>query len=162
METTFLQVTDTDIDYEKLRGRPRPSLNHGIIHANLIFEIGLRFRKRFQLLSKLDLNLDGWKSVADLVLFPPANLDISQDVIWVSKPPLCAIEILSANQSLNDLVSNVRNYFQHGVQSCWIVLPTMSNIYVYSSPSEYAIFRATETLVDAKHDISFPLAEVFK
>lgn len=162
METKFIHATNTDSEYERLRGRPRPSLNHGIIHANLITEIGLKYRKCFHLLSKLNLNLGGWKSVADLVLIPPSNLDLTQDIDWVTVPPSCVIEILSANQSLNDLASNIRNYFHHGVKSCWIVLPSLANIYVFSSPSEYAIFRSTETLVDKKVDISFPLAEVFK
>ncbi|GEM_PF-6170491 len=82
--------------------------------------------------------------------------------LWHVKFPLCVIEILSPTQSLNELTTKAKGYFQHGVQSCWIVLPTMSNIYVYSSPSEYDIFRATETLVDSKLNISFPLVEVFK
>jgi len=42
------------------------------------------------------------------------------------------------------------------------VLPSLTNIYVFSSPDGYNIFRASETLRDEKLDISFPLEEVFK
>jgi hypothetical protein len=48
------------------------------------------------------------------------------------------------------------------VKSCWIVLPSLANIYVFSSPDDYNIFRATEILHDDTLDISFPLEEVFR
>ncbi len=138
-----------------------PSYNHGKIQANLIMELAA-FRKKYDINSETSLALDQWPSVPDISIFPKSEMDLLNDEIAVKEPPLCVIEILSPTQSLSELTTKAKGYFQHGVQSCWIVLPTMSNIYVYSSPSEYAIFRATETLVDAKHDISFPLAEVFK
>ena len=80
----------------------------------------------------------------------------------MKEPPLCAIEILSSSQQLSVLTKKADNYFQHGVQSCWMVLPEMANIYVYSSPDEYVIFRSNETLLDEKLDIAFSLEEVFK
>jgi Uma2 family endonuclease len=89
-------------------------------------------------------------------------MDLRNDEISVKTPPLCVVEILSPTQNLTELTSKAFGYFQHGIKSCWIVLPMMANICVYSNPDEYDIFRATETLVDKKLDISFPLEEVFK
>ena len=144
------------------RNKPLPSYNHGIIQANLICEIGLKYRSIFSLCSELDLELSGWKTVPDICIFPKSDMDLRNDVIIVKQPPLCAIEILSPSQSLNELTTKAKKYFEHGVQSCWIVLPSVANIYVYSSPTDYDIFRSTETLLDKKLDISFPLEEVFK
>ncbi len=108
------------------------------------------------------MNLDQWPSVPDISIFPKSEMDLLNDEIAVKEAPLCVIEILSPTQSVNELTTKAMGYFEHGVKSCWIVLPTFANIYVITSPTEYVIFRATETLVDTKLDISFPLVEVFK
>ncbi|MBI5916307.1 MAG: Uma2 family endonuclease [Bacteroidetes bacterium] len=155
------QATTEISNYELERNKPMPSFNHGTIQANLIMELA-EFRNKFRITSETSLNLDQWPSVPDISMFPKSEMDLWNDEIAVKEPPLCVIEILSPTQSLNDLTSKANGYFQHGVQSCWIVLPSMANIYVYSSPDDYAIFRATETLVDNKLDISFSLSEVFK
>ena len=149
-------------NYELERNKPMPSLNHGTIQANLIFAIMALYRNKYKVVSELALNLGTWPSVPDISILPKAEMDLRNDEISVKTAPLCAIEILSPTQNLSELTTKAFDYFQNGVKSCWIVLPTMANIYVYSSPDEYEIFRATETLVDKKLDISFPLADVFK
>ncbi len=155
------QEVSSESNYNLERNKPRPSLNHGSIQANLIMELAA-FRKKFRITSETSLALDQWPSVPDISIFPKSELDLLNDEIAVKEAPLCVIEILSPTQSLNELTTKAKGYFEHGVKSCWIVLPSLANIYVFSSPSEYAIFRSTETLVDKKVDISFPLAEVFK
>ncbi len=139
-----------------------PSLNHGSIQANLIFEIKLKYKDKYRIVSELSLDLSEWPSVPDISIYPKMELDMKNDVIAMKEPPLGVIEILSPSQSLADLTAKAVGYFEHGVQSCWIVLPSLSNIYVFSSPDEYQIFRASETLEDEKLGISFSLEEVFK
>lgn len=147
--------------YEIERNKPMPSFNHSIIQANLLIELGARYKNRYRLASELSLDLSDCSSVPDICLYPYRPLDLQNDQIAVSEPPLCTVEIISPSQSLNELVDKARDYFRHGVQSCWIVLLPLGNIYVFSSPKEYEIFRATETLQDAKLDVSVPLTEVF-
>ena len=147
--------------YEQERNKPMPSLNHGSIQANLIIELA-SFRNKIRIISELSLDLSEWPSVPDISIYPKMELDMKNDVISMKEPPLGVIEILSPSQSLADLTAKAVGYFEHGVQSCWIVLPSLSNIYVFSSPDEYQIFRANETLEDKKLGISFSLEEVFK
>ena len=149
-------------DYTLERNKPMPSFNHGTIQANLIFAIMALYRNHFRVVSETSLALENWPSVPDISIFPKSQMDLRNDEISVKTPPLCVIEILSPTQNLTELTSKAYGYFQHGVKSCWIVLPMMANIYVYSSPDEYDIFRATETLVDKKLNITFPLEDVFK
>jgi Uma2 family endonuclease len=80
----------------------------------------------------------------------------------VTEPPLCAIEISSPSQSTDQMRQKVEKYFQHGVKSCWIVFPPLANIYVFSSPDDYEIYRPHETLEDKVLGISLPLKEVFE
>ena len=147
--------------YQLERKKPAPSFNHGLIQTRLIYELA-PFRKKYRIVSELDLELSELTSVPDISILPYRELDLKNDILVWKEPPLGVIEILSPSQSLTELTTKAAGYFAHGVQSCWIVLPSLTNIYVFSSPDGYNIFRASETLRDEKLDISFPLEEVFK
>lgn len=147
--------------YELERGKPIPSLNHGSVQTNLVIELA-PFRKKYRIATELSLDLNDWESVPDICIYPFMPIDTKNDVVTMNKPPLCAIEIISPSQSLTTLVNKANEYFKHGVQSCWLVLLGLDNIYVYSDADHYEIFKANETLHDKKLDISFPLVDVFK
>lgn len=146
--------------YETERNKPMPSLNHGAIQANLIMELK-PFRRQFRIASELSLELADWPSVPDICIFPKMPLDLRNDVTAVSEAPLCAVEIISPSQSIDELVAKAEKYFEHGVRSCWIVIPTLGNVYVFSSPVDYRIFRDDEVLEDSVLGFSIPLSEVF-
>lgn len=148
--------------YEIERNKPIPSLNHSLIQANLIIQLGILYKNKYRVASELSLDLSDWPSVPDICIFPKMPLDLQNDITSVTQAPLCTIEIISPSQSLTELVAKARDYFRHGVKSCWIVLLPLGNIYVFRSPDEYDIFRATETLQDRVLDISIPLGEVFE
>jgi len=149
--------------YEIERDKPLPSFNHGSIQANLI---GLLFphRKKIRVVSELKLKLpsDNWESVPDISIFPPIKIDVSNDLIAVTTPPLIAIEILSPTQSLTELTVKAKAYFEHDIKSCWIVIPQFKNIYVFYSMDDYQIFRSTEQLEDKNLGIPLSLKEVFE
>ena len=148
--------------YEIERNKPMPSLNHAIIQGNLIFELKLRYKERYSFPSELSLDLPECPTVPDLAIYPKMKIDLQNDVVAMTEPPLCVVEIVSPTQAINELTAKARAYFKHGVKSCWIVIPPLGNIYVYSSPEEYQIFRASDTLHDPVLNISFPLKEVFE
>jgi len=148
-------------EYEIERNKPMPSLNHASIQSNLIMEFAA-FRNEFRIASELSLALADWPSVPDICIFPKSPLNLREDVTSVTEPPLCAIEISSPSQSTDQMRQKVEKYFEHGVQSCWIVFPSLANIYVFSSPDDYEIYRSHETLQDTILGISLPLKEVFE
>lgn len=147
--------------YEVERNKPMPSLNHGLIQANLIFAIKLGYKDKYSVVSELSLDLSGWESVPDVCILPKMPLNPRQDVATVKEPPLCAIEIISPSQSVNELIVKAEKYFQYGVRSCWIVIPALQNIYVFPSPDDYEMYRATDTLSDPVLGIELELREVF-
>ncbi|MCU0443734.1 MAG: Uma2 family endonuclease [Microscillaceae bacterium] len=146
--------------YELERGKPMPSKLHSIAQANLIVEMA-KYRNKYRFLSELSLSLDNWDAVPDLCIYDKSVLNTFEDEVELTIPPICAIEILSPSQSLNDLVAKAKKYFEKGVRSCWIVIPVFKNIYVYADAENYTIFKANETLYDSKLEISIPLNEVF-
>lgn len=139
-----------------------PSLNHSVVQLNLGSELRSRYKNMYRVASELSLDLSDWPSVPDICIFPKMPLDLQNDVTAMTQPPLCTVEIISPSQSLTELVTKARDYFRHGVKSCWIVLLPLGNIYVFRSPEEYDIFRTNEILHDSVLDISIPLSEVFE
>lgn len=155
-------TTTETVDYVTERGKPMPSLNHGSVQTNLILALGGRFKERYRIVSELSLDLSDWPSVPDISLYNRMPLDFKNDIIAMTEPPIGVIEIISPTQSLSELTSKARDYFKHGVKSCWIVLLPLMNIHVFSSPDDYEVFRAQDVLRDTVLDIEIPLNEVFE
>jgi Uma2 family endonuclease len=157
----LLQPSDEIVfDYETERNKPKPSLNHGSIQANLIMEL-VPYWNKFRITSELSLDLSDWPSVPDIAIYPRIKLDLKKDVVSMVEPPLCIVEIVSPSQSLSELAAKADRYLEYGIKSCWLVIPTFGNIYVYSSANDYNIFKMNETLVDEVLGIEFSLREVF-
>lgn len=148
--------------YELERGKPIPSKLHGRVQLRLGTVLENTYGDQFSFLSELSIDLNDWESVPDIVIYPKMEFDYSKDEVRVTMPPLCAIEILSPTQSLQELLDKAQEYFGHGVKSCWLVIPRLKNIYVFSDPQTYTMFRVEQTLADAALGISLDLAEVFK
>jgi len=91
-------------DYERERGKPSPSFNHGFVQANLITELNIRLRKTHTVTSETNLKLADQKTVPDLTVFEKRQPNMQRDVIWVQEVPLTTIEILSPKQDLDTLL----------------------------------------------------------
>lgn len=149
-------------DYELERGKPMPSKLHGFTQSKLITQLNLVSGERYDVFSELSLLLEDWPSVPDIALFPQTEIDYLYDEITVQDSPLLVVEIMSPSQGFSELVAKAKKYFEAGVKSCWLAIPNVRNVYVFSSPTDYAIFRDHEELRDSVLDISIPLREVFR
>ena len=149
-------------DYEIERGKPMPDKNHAIIQSNLLFELRLSQNKRFAILPEIHLHLPTRERVPDLAIYPPLPFEADNNEIRMTQMPLCAIEILSEMQSLNDLSKKCGEYFSAGIPSYWLVIPALTSIYVFHSRQDYTIFSYKDRLVDTLLDIELDLGEIFK
>lgn len=138
-----------------------PSKLHGYIQLQLGTALQVNYGDKFSLFSELSLELGTWESVPDLSIFPKMTIDYSEDEVKVTETPLCTIEIISPSQGLPELFSKAKQYFSYGVKSCWLVIPVFKNVYVFSSPTQYQIFRDTETLADPVINVKLELSKVF-
>ena len=158
METLAPEISD----YELERGKPMPSLNHSIVQSNLIMELGIRYREQFRLMSEINIEVADRVMVPDIGIFPKMAADMANDHIVAQQLPLTTIEILSPSQALSELIGKANAYFQASVKSCWIVLPEVSGIFVYSAPGTYTFFHDNEVLIDPATGIELPLAPLFE
>jgi Uma2 family endonuclease len=148
-------------DYEIERGKPMPSFNHGGIQTNALVAFATRYRSKFRFNSETSLELEGWSSTPDISIFPPSQLNLRADKIKTKEPPLGTIEILSPTQNINDLVDKADQYFQHGVKSCWVIIPSMAGVAIYSASGKYVFFNENDIARDEVLGIEVPVAELF-
>jgi Uma2 family endonuclease len=81
----------------------------------------------------------------------------------MSEMPLLAIEILSPREPLEDVLDKLKIYFALGIKSCWLVIPPLELITVYSNNNLSKSFARPicQEVFDEVLDIKIPLTEIF-
>jgi Uma2 family endonuclease len=130
-------------EYEKERGKPAPSLLHGLVQTNLAFLIIRDFGSTFSTPSELELAFLPKNAVPDICIYPKMHINFEEeDTLKMKEPPLTAIEILSPKQALEDVLSKARKlYFANGVKSVWIVLTSLKTVVVMTPSAPPSISR---------------------
>jgi len=131
---------DKPLSYEEERGKPRPSLNHSAIQANLGAEF-MRHRQ-FRVPSELTLNISGRSYTPDLSVYPRSPLDLRRDVVRSPDPPLLVVEIFSPQQGTQEVLEKVDAYFAFGVKSCWIVSPPMHSVQILTADGQETVLHS--------------------
>ncbi|NJO56412.1 MAG: Uma2 family endonuclease [Rhodospirillales bacterium] len=148
------------MSYEVERGKPLPSKNHAFAQCFLLGALS-RYKDEYTVFSELSLELDGVPLVPDISVYPKMPIDWRHDELQLTMPPALVIEILSANQPVDDLVKRANHYFAAGVRSCWIVQPSSRTIAVLSpgkKPERYSsgVVADPETGIEVAVDEVFP------
>jgi len=157
-----------------------PSKKHSTVQTNIT---GLLFNdKRFKPFielsldaSQIDLMQFGLKTkdelIPDICVYTkktqiakpeskPKRLD--DDVLKVSSMPSLAIEVLSPRQTITELLNKFNAFFALGIQSCWLVMPSIEIIKIYSQQGSYKSFDMSDTeIVDEVLDIHLPIHKIF-
>jgi Uma2 family endonuclease len=154
------EVVETT-SYETERGKPIPSKLPSRIQTRLTAFLVFHYSKRFETFTELTLDTPSEKSTPDIALCQIEPVDFSCDEIKQKDPLLATIEILSPTQILQTLLNKTNEYFAFGVKSCWVVLPALKSIYVFSAPNQFEVYSHGEELVDTHLDIRMPIDEIF-
>lgn len=64
---------------------------------------------------------------------------------WNVVPDL-AVEVVSENNTANEIQAKIQDYFRCGVRLVWVVYPMQTQVYIYSSPTHIAVAERTDTL----------------
>ena len=114
-----METAEAITEYERERGKPMPSANHGAIQISLGAAL-IPYMEEYSVLSELSLRLDDRPFVPDICVYPRLDLDPLHDEIQKTDPPSMVVEILSPRQLLDDLIQKSDAYLAAGVRSCWI------------------------------------------
>jgi len=148
-----------ETDYEQERGKPLPSRNHGYLQALITGEL-LRYRDEFTPFGELTLQLGDLRVTPDICLYSKMDVNLQEDVVRMTDPPLLAVEIASPSQSTQDVVDKINDMLNAGVESCWLVQPAMETITVYTADSKPATV-SEGTLTDPATDIEVAVGDLF-
>ena len=138
-----------------------PSKLHSILTQRLMYFFLLNFKNHFEVLPELTLDTPGEKTTPDIAICEIEPIDFTQDEIKRKTPPLATIEILSPTQVLQTLLDKTNDYFSFGVKSCWVVLPTLKTIYVFSAPHQFEVYSHGDVLEDANLQVKMPIDLIF-
>jgi len=119
--------------------------------------------------SQIDLKQFGLKIkdefIPDICLYPgEVGLSEPLDELKMSEMPLLAIEILSPKQGIEEVLAKFPAYFAMGIKSCWLVIPTLKTVTVYSQPtcSKFFDTQHDTEVIDEIMDIRLPIQKIFK
>jgi Uma2 family endonuclease len=137
------------------------SRNHSYVQVNL----ALAFARLEKLIifSELSLEIAGKEYKPDICLYPedyePHSL--AKDVIRETRLPSLAVEILSPRQVMAEIMDKLSAYFEAGIPSAWIVIPSGHTVMVYSNLDTVRAFSEGD-IVDDKLNLCLPLQQIFK
>jgi Uma2 family endonuclease len=148
------------------------SLNHSIVQAQItcLLYPDERFRVMVELsldASQIDLSQFGLKAKDELkpdVCLYPRSVGLSEptDILKMLEMPLLAIEVVSPKQGIDGILAKFQAYFTVGIQSCWLAVPAIKSIAVYSQPTRFKAFNMNDTdIIDETLDIHLPIQKVF-
>jgi Uma2 family endonuclease len=155
-----MQAIETLSEYELERGKPMPSKNHAIVQTFLIVALS-HYAEQYTIMSEVALDLAPRPLTPDVCVYPKLSLDWVHDEVKMSEPPLLVIEILSPKQYMSDLVEKMEIYFAAGVQSGWLVQPTLKSIAVFTPDMQPHVYTGGE-VVDPATGITIKLSEIFR
>jgi len=148
------------------------SINHSIAQVRIASL--LNNDARFTVMTELSLDISqhdfsqyGIKAKdeikPDICLYPNTIDWQDIDILKMKEMPLLAIEILSPSQSLETLKNKVYAYFALGVKSCWLAIPSIEAIDIYSKPKQHRTFTINDTkVIDEILEIHLPIQKVFR
>jgi Uma2 family endonuclease len=158
-----LRDGDGDVsEYERERGKPMPNEQHSTTQSNIIVAVAKRYKKKLRCMSELSIVVGYKTAVPDVCVYAYYEINWEEEPPAAkAEPPLLTIEIVSPLQTLATIREKALNYFQHGVQSCWIVQPELQTVSVLHPGGKTRTFDSG-MVEDSVVGISIPVAEVFE
>jgi len=160
VETNLLTALIPDsLITSDLETKKMPSYNH----SYLAYRIGraIDLNDNYNIHIELTLDINGKDYVPDVVIYPKQAVDFLHDEIKVKTMPLTAIEILSPQQSLNELTDKGSLYLANGIQSFWLVLPPTKTVIVYQNISQ-PVSYSTGHIIDHALNLEIPMELIFR
>jgi Uma2 family endonuclease len=147
------------------------SLNHSFTIGRIA---GLLFNdERFTVMpeltldaSQIDLSQFSVKAKKDLKpdisIYPNTVKRQRRDVIRMPQMPLLAIEVVSPEQGVEEILAKIDAYFALGIRSCWLVEPAVDVVHVFPQPEQHRTFDMHDTdIIDEIMDIHLPIGQIF-
>ena len=133
-----------------------PSLNHSYICLQILRQ--LLQNERVEPLPELTLDIANGLT-PDISIFPKEQIhpNFFRDVPKFQQMPVLAIEVISASQTIEELLEKASQLIQAGVKVVWTIEPHSRSVFV-TTPSEEKLFH--DGVVE-NEEIQVDFAKVF-
>jgi Uma2 family endonuclease len=137
------------------------SRNHSYVQVNLA--LAFAQLQRYVVFSELSLEIGGKEYKPDICLYSEEHdlQSLAEDVVRETCLPLLAVEILSPRQVMMDIMAKFKAYFNAGIPSAWIVIPSGHTVMIYSDLDTVQAFSNGDA-VDEKLNLRVPLQQIFR
>lgn len=134
-------------------------------HSRTIQRISVHFEQyddEYDIFPELELKLNGKPVKPDVSVFPNLPEDWDSDIIFLTDPPIIAVEVLSPKQGLKEITDKINTiYLPAGVQSVWIVMPLVQTVIIRTPDGKKQTF--TEGIIkDPVTGIEIPFNKIFR
>lgn len=149
------------VELEEFQSEDIMSVNHARLAYNLV-KVLIPYERQYDIMPELEFELSVDRAKPDISICHKIPIDWIRDTVRWKEPPVTAIEILSPRQAYNDLTDKVYdNYFPSGVQSAWIILPSVKTVQLFL-PGESVKHFTEGTFQDPATSIELSLADIFR
>lgn len=156
METKAVEITEIETPLEETM-----SLNHSRLTYRLSILLSA-YEAQYDIMPELELELLTGRTKPDISIFRNLTFNWEEDIIRYPHPPITAIEILSPTQAFDELTGKIRKvYFPAGVQSAWLVVPTIKAVHLFTPDAPVKIFTQG-IIADAATGVELNIADIFR
>jgi Uma2 family endonuclease len=121
-----------------------------------------RYDDLYDILPELEMKLNGKPVKPDVSVYPNLPEDWDTDVIFITEPPIVAVEVLSPKQAMSDITDKINNiYFPGGVKSVWIIVPLLQTITIRTPDGKKMTF-SEGIIKDPVTNIEMPFEQIFR
>jgi len=156
MDLQAVEITEIETPLEETM-----SLNHSRLTYRISVLLSV-YDEQYDIMPELELELSSGRAKPDISIFQNLVFNWEEDIIRYTLPPITAIEILSPTQAYDALTSKIRKiYFPSGVQSAWIVMPSVKTIQLFL-PDQPVQYFTDGIFIDPSTGVEIDLKLMFK
>lgn len=151
-EEAFMRLPDDGRKYELVDGVAK-EVPAGVKHNVIGIELAVRLKPYLKEVAYIAGAQAGFRMASGNIRSPDLSVIFKQSLPEGKLPegfgdraPNIAIEIVSPNEDMPDLMRKIGEYFKSGAQQVWLLFPEQRRVVLYNSPFDSVVLNADDIL----------------
>ncbi len=151
-EAEFMRLPDDGRKYELVDGEAK-EVPASVKHDVIAIELAVRLKPLVAEAAYLAGTQAGFRMTTGNIRAPDLSVIFKNSLPQGKLPdgfgdraPDLAIEIVSPNEDMPDLMRKIGEYFESGAKQVWLLFPERKRVIVYDSPFEQTVLNENDTL----------------
>ncbi|SFF50858.1 Uma2 family endonuclease [Thermoflexibacter ruber] len=139
-----------------------PSKNHSKLQGRITTLLNIGYEQVYDVFTELSIQMNDKNYEPDIAIYPISEENWRHDEITVKSAPITIIEILSPTQGVQELIDKFEEYFNAGVKSCWLVIPNLEIVEVFTGNTLQKQTFTQGNIIDNSSNISLSFDKIFR